>query len=60
MCALDSEVFDGVVGVAQSGGVDEAECVVSDGESVFDGVACGAVDVGHDGALLAEDEVEQR
>lgn len=58
--ALDADGFDGVGGVAQSGGVDEAEEVVADFKGVFDGVAGGAVDVADYGAFFAEEAVEER
>ena len=52
-------MLDGVGGVADAGGVDESYCVVADCGGVFDDVACGAVDVGNDGAVVVEQGVEQ-
>ena len=57
--AFDAYLFDGVGGVAQACCVEEAEQVVAYFGAVFDYVACGAVDVAYDCALVAYESVEQ-
>lgn len=52
--AFDAELFDGVVGISNAGGVDEAEAVFAHGDGVFDCVARGAVYVADYGAFFAE------
>jgi len=58
-CALNAHVFYGVGRLAQAGGVDEAEEGAADVEHFFHRVARGAVNVAHNGALFAEQGVEQ-
>ena len=50
--ALYAETLDGVVGVADAGGIDEAEGVAAEHDGVFDDVARGALDVADDGAVF--------
>ena len=57
--AFDAYLFDGVGGVPESGGVEESEEVVAYFGAVFDYVACGAVDVAYDCALVAYEGVEE-
>ena len=55
--AFDADLFDGVVGVAKAGGVDEAEVVVAEFDCLFDGVAGCAVYVADYGAVVADEGV---
>ena len=57
--ALDAKIFDNIRGLANAGSVDETECESVDVDSVFDDVAGSAVDVGHDGAIVAYEEIEK-
>ena len=57
--ALNAEEFNRVVAVAQSSGVDNAERGPIDDKGLFDGVACGAGDVADDGAVVAQQGVEE-
>lgn len=57
--ALDAHLLHDVVGVAQSGRIDEAEGEAPDEGGLLDAVACGAVDVAHEGAVLADQVVEE-
>ena len=57
--ALDAHALDGVVGLADAGGVDEAEGDALQHDGVFDDVAGGAVDVGDEGAVFLDEAVEQ-
>ena len=57
--ALDADALDDVGGVADAGGVDEAEGDATEVDGVFDDVAGGAVDVAHDGSLFAYEGVEE-
>ena len=57
--ALDAKIFDNIRSLADAGSVDEAECESVDVDGVFDDVAGSAVDVGHDGAIVANEEVEE-
>ena len=56
--ALDAYGFHDVVGVAQAGGVDEAEDDALNLYAVLDDVAGGAVDVADDGALVTDKTVQ--
>lgn len=57
---LDAELFDGVAGLAESGGVHQTEYLAAGQRyGVFDDVAGGAVDVADDGAVIAGEGVEQ-
>ena len=56
---LNAEALDGVFGLSQSCRIDEAEEVASDVHRVLDGVARGAVNIAHDGTLLAQQGIEQ-
>ena len=58
--SLDADLLDGVVGVAQAGGVDEAEVIVAELDCLFDGVAGCAMYVADYGAVIADESVEQR
>lgn len=57
--ALDADPFDGVVGVAEAGGVDEEAGQTADLASFFEGVAGGASDGGDDGAVGAEKTIQE-
>ena len=57
--ALDAHIFNNIRSLANAGSVDETECESVDVDSVFDDVAGSAVDVGHDGAIVANEEVEK-
>ena len=57
--ALDADALDNVGGLAYAGGVDEAEGDAAEVDGVFDDIACGAVDVAHDGSLFAYEGVEE-
>lgn len=52
---FDSDLFDCFGGLAETGGVDEAEKDSVYVQGLFDGVTGGAVDVGNDGAVFAEE-----
>ena len=56
---LDAKVLNGVVGVADASGVNEAESDAAELDGVFDGIARGALNVADDGAFLAEEGVEE-
>lgn len=56
---LDAHALDGVVGLADAGGVDEAEGDALQHDGVFDDVAGGAMDVGDEGAVFLDEAVEQ-
>ena len=56
---LDADAFHYVGGLADAGSVDEAEGDAAQVDGVFDDVACGAVDVAHDGSLFAKEGVEE-
>ena len=56
---FDAQRFDGVVRLTDAGSVDEAEGDAVDVYSVFYHIACGAVDVAHDGFVFIEQGVEQ-
>ena len=58
--AFDANLFDGVVGVAQAGGVDEAEVIVAEFDCLFDGIAGCTVYVADYGAVVTDEGVEQR
>ena len=57
--ALDADLLDGVVGVAQAGGVDEVDGYAFDADLLDDAVAGGAGDGGDDGNFGAGQGVEQ-
>ena len=57
--ALNAEVFNRVVAVAQPCGIDDAEGGALDDKGLFDGVACGAGDVADDGAVVVQQGVEE-
>ena len=57
--AFDAYVFDGVVGLSDAGGIDKTEEHAVDYHCLFDGVACGAVDVAYDSSVVGEQCVEQ-
>ena len=56
---LNAKGFDGVCGVPDAGGVDEAESDSVQVYRVFYYIACGAVDVAHDGTLFTHQGIEQ-
>ena len=47
------------MGGTQTGGVDKSELNTIDDERIFNQVACGAVNIAHDGFLFAEKGIEQ-
>ena len=53
-CPLDAHLFDGVARLAYACRVDEAEQDAAHNDGVFDGVACGAVDVAHQRAIITQ------
>ena len=57
--AFDAHLLDGVGSVSDASCVDEAEGDVVQGDGVFDDVAGGALDVAHNGAVVAQEGVEQ-
>ena len=57
--AFYAQILERVVGRVQAGCVDEAEGEAVDGEGLLDGVACGAGDGTHDGAVVGQQGVEQ-
>ena len=57
--ALHAEGLDGVVGVAEACGVDDAEGESVGREGFLDGVACSAWGGADDGAVVAEECVEE-
>ena len=57
--AFDTHALDGVVGLAYAGGVDEAIGDALQVDDVFDGIAGSAVYVGDEGALFAQEGVEE-
>ena len=57
--ALNAEGFNGVVAVAQSCGVDDAEGCPFNDKGLFDGVACGAGNVADDGTIVMQECVEE-
>ena len=57
--ALDADLLDGVVGVAQASGVDEVDGYAFDADLLDDAVAGGAGDGGDDGNFGAGQGVEQ-
>ena len=57
--AVDAHVFDGVAGVAYAGGVDETEGRALYIDGVFKGVAGRPVYVGHEGAVVVKEPVEE-
>ena len=59
VAALDAELLYGVVGVAQTCGVEETEGVPVDVDGVLHDVARGAFDGADDGALFADEAVEE-
>ena len=56
---LDTKVLDGIVGMADAGGIDEAEGDVAQLDGVFDGVTRSALYVADDGAFFAKQSIEQ-
>ena len=56
---FDADTFDGVVALAQARRIDETEEHAVEVAGLFDGVARGACDVGNDGAVLAEQGIEE-
>ena len=62
---LNAQLLDAVVGVAQACRIDEAELGTTGSvgrgevEGVLDGVACGTLDVAHDGLVLLKELVEE-
>ena len=57
--AADTKALDVVGGVTDAGGVDETESDAVDLKGIFDGVACGALDVGDDGTFFTEEGIEK-
>ena len=57
--ALDADLFDGVASIAETGGIDEAEGDTVDLDDFLDGVAGGAGVGADDGALEAEQAIEE-
>jgi hypothetical protein len=57
--ALDADALDVVGGLAQAGGIDEAERDAMHLDDFLDGVACGASGGTDDGTLEAEEGIEQ-
>lgn len=57
--ALDAYLLYAVGGEADACCVDESEHDSVDVYAVFDGVSCGAVDVGDNGSLFSEELVEE-
>ena len=55
--ALDAEILYLVVGMADAGGIDEAEGDVAKLDAVLDGVARGTLNVADDGAVFAKEGV---
>ena len=58
--ALDALGFDEVIGFAHTGSIDEAERDIVEVDDFLDRIARGSGDVGNDGALEAEEAVEER
>ena len=62
---LNAQLLDAVLGVAQASRIDEAELGTTGSvgrgevEGVLDGVACGTLDVAHDGLVLLKELVEE-
>ena len=57
--AFDSKVLNLVVGMAEAGSVDESESNAVEYESLFDGVASSAGYGADNGAVIAEEGVEE-
>lgn len=55
----DTKALDAVGCVTDAGGVDESESDAIDLDGVFDGVACGALDVGDDGTFFTKEGIEK-
>lgn len=59
VCTFDSDVFDGVVGLADAGRIDESEGDAVPVDRIFYHIAGGAVDVAYDGPFLAKQGIEE-
>ena len=57
--ALDAELFDAVVGLVNSGGIEQAQKMAAQRDGFLDGVAGGPGDIGDDHAVIAAERVEK-
>ena len=57
--ALDAHLFDDIIRLPDSCGVDEAEGMVADGECGINGVARSALNVADNGSVVVDDGIEE-
>lgn len=58
--ALNTDFFDDIVGLAQSGGIDDVQRHAVNLDRLADGIARRARDVGDDGDVLSRECIERR
>ena len=58
-CALDAHPLDGVARLAYACRIDETEQRAAHEDGILDSVACGAVNVTHQGTVVTQQGVEQ-